>query len=103
MQFSSLPHDALDFETWPWERIAPYYDDLKARDLRAENVDQWLSDWSRLGELIVESYARLHVATTVNTTDEEAETRFRAFVEKVLPRVEMAEQALKEKLLATGL
>jgi oligoendopeptidase F len=88
---------------WSWPQIEPYYQDLAARMLTAPVVAQWLTDWSRLSECVEEMGTRLYVATTVNTADEEAERRFNAFLDEIVPAVEVAEQALKEKLLASGL
>lgn len=101
--FSTLPQDAIEFATWPWIRIAPYYEDLAARELDAGGVHAWLADWSRIGELLGEAGARLYVATTCDTTDEQAISRYHAFLEDVLTPAEAAEQRLKEKLLASGL
>jgi oligoendopeptidase F len=88
---------------WSWSQIEPYYTDLAARALSANNVAQWLADWTRINELVEEMYARLNVATTVNTADKESEERYRAFLDNIFPPALAAEQKLKEKLLASGL
>ncbi len=97
----NLP-DISEFMTWPWEKIAPYYEDLEKRAITAENVADWVADWSRLDEYLYETYSRLHVATTVNTTDQEAQKRFEAFLEGVLPEAQKADHALKRKLVESG-
>ena len=48
-------------------------------------------------------YPRLHVATSANTADKEADNRFKAFLDEIYPAAEAAEQKLREKLLASGL
>ncbi|MBP7688281.1 MAG: M3 family oligoendopeptidase [Thermoflexales bacterium] len=101
--FSTLPTDYRIFLTWTWADVAPYYQDLNARPLDAANVAAWLSDWTRIGKVISETYARLHLATTLNTADAEAERRYLAFLSEVQPKVEEAEQQLKQKLLDSGL
>ena len=101
--FNTLPQKLDDFMAWPWERIAPYFDDLLARDLTAETAHDWLTDWTCLSVLLEETEARLWVATTVNTADEEAEQHFHAFVEHIKPQMQTADQRVKEKLLASGL
>ncbi|HFC08650.1 MAG TPA: M3 family oligoendopeptidase [Chloroflexi bacterium] len=98
----NLP-DLAEFMTWPWEKIAPYYDELRKATLTADSVKGWLADWSRLGEYLHETASRLHVAVTVDTTDEEAHQRFEAFIEGVLPEARKAEQALAKKLVESGL
>src|SRR5439155_3786833 len=81
----------------------PYYDDLIARPLSAENVNAWLADWSRLGRLIAETGSRLSVATTQNTADQAAKQCYFDFLDKISPPVQAAEQKLKQKLLDSGL
>jgi oligoendopeptidase F len=98
-----LPTHIDDFMTWPWSQIAPYYAELEAHALAPENVDGWLRGWSELTKRLAETSSRLYVATSVNTADEQAEARYRAFLEDVLPNMEAAEQRLREKLLASGL
>ncbi len=101
--FSTLPIDYQTFLTWTWADFAPYYADLHARPLKAENVAAWLSDWTRVGKTVAEMYARLHLASTLNTADAEAERRYLTFLSDVQPKVEEAEQQLKQKLLDSGL
>ncbi|MBN1562857.1 MAG: M3 family oligoendopeptidase, partial [Anaerolineae bacterium] len=101
--FEHLPKTTQEFAQWPWEQIAPYFDNLDQRALNATTVDHWLANWTHLDELLSETYARLHVATTQDTTDEAAEKLYHAFLENILPHAETAEQKLKEKLLASGL
>jgi oligoendopeptidase F len=94
-----LPKDAKGLMDWSWADFEPYYEDLIGRPLSARNVAEFLSDWTRLSEIIDETYSRLHVATTVNTADREAEQRYHTFLDEVFPPSEDAEQKLKQKLL----
>lgn len=89
--------------TWDWPRIQPLYQDLGARSLDASSVSRFLADWSALTKLWYEAYQRLYVASTVDTTDQEAERRYNDFLDQIYPQVQEAEQQLKEKLLASGL
>ena len=59
--------------------------------------------WTHLTDLIQEVFNRLYVATTIDTTDVQAENRFEHFLEDVLPAQLAAGQKLKEKLLNSGL
>ncbi|MFO7942878.1 MAG: M3 family oligoendopeptidase [Anaerolineales bacterium] len=95
--------DMKKFMNMNWVEIEPIYGALKTRDLNQGNVEEWLQDWSSLRELISERYARLQLATSLDTRDEEAEKSFHVFLEEVYPPVEAADQVLKEKLLASGL
>lgn len=101
--FDTLPKTALDFMHWDWPHIEPFFADLESRPLTAGNAGAWLADWTRLAELIGESYWRHYVATTVNTGDEQAQRGFDAFVEHVRPAAQQAENTLKQKLLESGL
>jgi oligoendopeptidase F len=101
--FETLPGSVFPFLDWPWEKIEPYYQDLYARPLDEKSVERWLADWTRLGDLIGEAYARLSVAVTVDTTNPDAERRFNDFIDQIHPQAQAADQKLKEKLLASGL
>jgi oligoendopeptidase F len=103
LMFDSLPNHATQAMQWSWPQIRPYYDDLIGRSITGESVSQFLSDWTRLSELMDEAYSRLMVATTVNTADQEAERRYHAFLDEIYPPVEQAEQKLKQRLLESGL
>ncbi len=101
--FAEIPTTFDEFQYWGWDRIEPFYKALEARELNEANVIDWLTDWAKIGNLIDETYSRLYVGTTVDTTDEETERRFNAYLEEVVQPVRVAEQTLKEKLLASGL
>lgn len=98
-----LPENALELAEWPWERIEPFVLELENTALSAKNLEGWLADWSRLWSLFDEAYWRLYVAVTVDTTDQEAERRYNAFLDGHRTRSEEVNQRLKEKLLASGL
>lgn len=101
--FDSLPHSPKTLQQWSWSQIEPYYLNLAARELHAENVTTFLSDWTHLTECVDELQQRLYVGTTLNTADVEAEHRFHTFLDEIYPATQAAEQRLKEKLLASGL
>ena len=101
--FEALPASAEEFGTWTWQQIAPYYDDLLTRELSAANVEQWLTDWTRISALLDELNTRYTIATTVNTADEETDRRYKVYLDEIVPPMMEAEQKVKEKLLASGL
>lgn len=100
--FQSLPKDARELMDCSWTDLEPYYQELVERSLTADTAAAFLSDWTRLSELVDETFSRLHVATTVNTADQEAERRLHRFLDEIYPQVEQAEDGLKRKLLALG-
>jgi oligoendopeptidase F len=102
MTFTTLP-TALEFMDWTWPQMDPFYQELAGRTLSEANLPGWLDDWSGLRKLVDETYARLQLGTTRDTTDKAAERRFHAFLDHVYPPIQSADQQLKEKLLASGL
>src|SRR5512135_440680 len=101
--FSTLPADYREFIHWTWPQYEPYYQNLIERSLSTDNVAAWLADWSHIAKLVQEAYARLHLATTLNTADAEVEQHYNTFIGEVYPQVEAAAQKLKQKLLKSQL
>ncbi len=100
--FDLLPQDATELTDWSWAEFEPYYSDLTDRILNAGSVNGFLANWTRISELVDEAFSRLHVATTINTVDKEAEKKYHDFLDQVYPKAEEAEQRLRQKLLAYG-
>jgi len=100
--FSSLPNTAVDFMNWDWSQIKPYFDDLSSRTLTSSSVMEWLTDWSRIRELVEEARWRHYVALTLDTTDVEAGDRYHDYLEQVITPTEVADQDLKLRLLSSG-
>ncbi len=91
------------FMTLNWEGIQPLYQQLEDIELTEESLDLWMEGWSDLRKLVDERYARLALATELDTADEEKEKRFFDFLEHVYPSTQAADQGLKEKLLGSEL
>ena len=58
MTASVLPSSPAAFAKATWDEVIPYFDDLLERPLDASTVDEWLSAWSRLEELVTEAAAQ---------------------------------------------
>jgi len=99
----TLPISALELADWEWEEIEAHYLDLESQTLGAEAVDGWLAAWSRLKELVQEALDRLYVAKTLDTSDENREARYNAYLEQIFTPSEAHEQKLKEMLLESEL
>ncbi len=99
----NLPSTPETLTAWTWPEIEPHYKDLESRSLTKASAEEWLTDWTRLGEKLEEMYARLSVATSINTADKEADARMNKFLDGIFPGAMAAEQKLKEKLLASKL
>jgi oligoendopeptidase F len=98
-----LPHDAREFMHQGWEAAAPAYQELQGQSIGVDNVQAWLTDWSRIRALVEEAYWRLYVAKTLDTTNEKAQMEFERYLEKVYRPAESVDQELKIKLLESGL
>ena len=99
----AMPETTHEFSTWTWPQIEPIMRGLAARTLTAENLKKWLADWSHLLSLLEETRAYLQVATSVDTSDAEAEARFDAFQEEIYTPAAAANQEIKEHLLNSAL
>ncbi len=99
----SLPATSAELLDWSWDDYAPHYEALASAELDAASVGDWLQQWSDLVELLSEVGTRMHIATTVDTTDTEARDTYHAFLEQVGEPAQAAEQRLKQHLLASGL
>jgi oligoendopeptidase F len=92
-----------EYFSYPWTKIEPYYQQLQDQDLTEEILDDWMTTWSDLRKLVDERYARLSLATSLDTADVEAENQYHKFLEEVYNSTQSADQKLKEKLLSSGL
>jgi oligoendopeptidase F len=101
--FAQLPRDPLVFIHWDWNQLRPFADDFAQRTITPASIAAWVMDWSDLNRVIAEIFARLWVATTLDTTDQGAKIRFNTFLDKTYMPSVAANQALKLKLLDTGL
>ncbi len=99
----NLPNTPESLIAWTWPEIEPFYQGLESRPITTDDVQTWLMDWSSVAERIEELYARLSVATSMDTSDKAADARMNAFLDNIFPNVMAAEQKLKEKLLVSQL
>lgn len=103
MLLDKLTRDATDALDWGWDRYQAPAQDLLDRPLTPETLDDWMRDWSDLGRLLTEVMSRLYVATTLDTGDEAARERFQRFLGGVMEPAQAHDQAMKTRLLASGL
>ena len=102
MTVSFLPPSPAALAQSNWEDIAPYFDELTARQLEPEAIEAWLHEWSRLEELVTEAAARAMIAYTIDTSNRTKETDHLRFSTEILPRMEERSVALARKLVETG-
>jgi oligoendopeptidase F len=96
-----IPATTDELMKMTWSDLQPLYEDLEKQELTADNLETWLTAWSRVSECVDEKYNRLYVATTQNTADEKAEKAFADFLDNIYPNAQVHEQKLKEMLIAT--
>jgi len=97
-------HENKDgWRAWDFAALMAAYSDLENEPVHSGTVTAWLAAWSRVAERCDELYNRLYVATTLDTSDQEAQKKFEGFMEKSYPQWQSAEQRLKQKLLKSGL
>jgi len=89
-----------DVDPLDWSTVQPHVDELLSTELARDTVGSWLQQWSDLMAVLREARTQIYRDVSENTADKEAEARFLILVEQVLPQARVAEQALKDKLLA---
>jgi oligoendopeptidase F len=83
-----------------WDDIKPLFDDLLNRKLdSAEALEQLILDSSGLDAAMEEEHARIQLATSVNTADEEAKKRFNRFQETVISQAGSLSNQVELKIL----
>ncbi|MDQ4075606.1 MAG: M3 family oligoendopeptidase [Chloroflexota bacterium] len=87
-------------DTRDWSTVRAAYEALETEELAHDNVQDWLQRWSNLEAQILEDMGNAASRAHENTADEEAEALHLHYVREILPKVEVASEALKRKLLA---
>lgn len=93
---------ALQNMQWQWGQIKPYFQELLSWNLTSATVVEWLAGWTRLKEFLNETYWRLYVAITVDTSDQIAQEQYHIFLDETFPLAQSADYRLKRKLLESG-
>jgi len=88
------------FDPFDWESIRKHFEPLAAEPVDARTVADWLRRWSEIKAVLYETHAQVNRKVAEDTTDEEAERQFLKLVEEIEPKASIAEQALRDKLLA---
>src|SRR5438105_11800799 len=101
--YTPLPPSSEAFEGLSWSDIEPWYRELIATSLSQETLLPWLTQWSRLSELLDETMVRLEIAWAQNTADQERALRQQRYLETIAPQVQSFDQQIKHQLLESGL
>lgn len=101
-----MPHDveatADHLDVSRWDRLEGRFAELTDRPLTADNVMEWLADWSEFSEQVAEGASLLSIRYTQNTDDPARKDAYLHYIREVGPQVRRATHRLKERLLATG-
>ena len=102
MTSQPLPNTIDAFMSWTWAQIEPHFQQLTARELTDANAVAYLNDVAKLASMIFETSTRLAVISQQDTTDQAATERYLAYNESVLAPTQAALQAIRQKVLASG-
>jgi oligoendopeptidase F len=97
-----LPPSPSAFADATWDDILPYYERLATVPLDHANVEEWLSTWSRLEELVGEASELASIAFTSDTTDPAKEAAHLRFSTEIMPRLTEQSVRLARRLLDSG-
>ena len=92
-----------DIKDWNWEQFQPLVDKLLSTDVAPDSVEDWLGDWTQLVRLFYEISNRAFVATTIDTTDEAAQSAFSIAMKVLQPQFSRVQNLLNQKLVESGL
>ncbi len=98
----ALPNTIDAFMSWTWAQIEPHFEALIARELTDANAVDYLNDVAKLASMIIETSTRLNVISQQDTTDQAATERYLTYSESVLAPTQAALQAIRQKVLASG-
>jgi oligoendopeptidase F len=97
-----LPETSAAFAQASWEDCLSYYQMLAGAPLDRDTLDAWLSDWSRLEELISEAASLALIAYTSDTGDPAKEVAHLRFSTDIIPKAEEQSVGLARRLVGTG-
>ncbi|MCL4255656.1 MAG: M3 family oligoendopeptidase, partial [Anaerolineae bacterium] len=97
-----LPKSALDAQNWTWDDYKPFYDELEARPITADTVDEWMRDRNAVDNLMGEVFSRARVKISQDTSDEEAEAYFKNLMATMYQPASEMDNRLDKKLVESG-
>lgn len=100
MSFSTFPAAIDEVNILSWDTYEPYFTELQQRAVDEDNLRQWLKDWSKISAFIWEAAAMIYIKKSLDTADEKREQDFLDFENNVRPLATVANQQIKERLLA---
>ena len=91
-----------DFTVTTWDALAPYFEDLKLREVsNKKELNAWLKDISELEAVISEDASWRQIKMTIDTTNREYEDAFTYFCLEIEPKMKPYFFEINKKLLAS--
>jgi oligoendopeptidase F len=97
-----MPESPDAFKDAEWKDVLPFFEELASRPLAAENVEGWLSDWSRFESLLSEASALANFAYTCDTADTARESAQLRFGTQISPKAQEQRVRLQQRLVELG-
>lgn len=89
-----------DFKVEKWETIAPYFEELKSREINSvEELEKWMYDRSELESVLSEEMGWRYIRMTCDTQNEETTKAFQYFVSEIEPKIAPLDHELNLKLM----
>jgi oligoendopeptidase F len=91
-----------DFKVTSWDLLAPYFTELKNRDLSsAEDLEKWLKDYSELSAVVSEDMAWRYIKMTCDTANTVLRDSYNDFVQNIEPHMASVANELNKKIIGT--
>ena len=100
--YSPLPGSSQDMACLSWTQIEPFYSELAKAPLSEDTLTAWLTQWSRLSDLLEETQMCLWIECMRDTTSAERGERRRRFDDEVGVRAAAFDRQLGRRLAECG-
>ncbi|MFM7671859.1 MAG: M3 family oligoendopeptidase [Bacteroidota bacterium] len=89
------------FQVDSWEGLAPYFNELEARDINSvKELEKWLKDASELEAVISEEACWRQIRMTCDTEDPKLAESFEFFMSRIQPTIQPVADRLNKKLIS---
>ena len=98
-QLHYLPNN---FKISTWNKLKPYYDELKNRTINStDDLRQWILDWNELEAVISEEFGWRYIKISTKTNDQKAQELYQYAIAELGPNMAPYADALNRKLVAS--